>query len=200
MSTRTSDAECSRAGSCRKGTHTFTDIMPGVFAVFCPHGICLGVFFMSKFESPETFFSIIMQRRRVAPRVLIGDNLCLGQHFAMNREPHFFKDVSWFLDGMHNYGHVACSTGFCIAHFPDFDVVNTEVAEQFFSLLDRITNPVSFMGVEHATKFVRLFIAFQNRVRRQYWSMTGASVSDAARGKIQAASDKIDALLSKLSR
>ena len=60
-------------------------VLPGVFAIFCPHGICLGFFFMSNFESPETLFSIIMQRRRVPPRVLIYDSGCLEHAFAMNR-------------------------------------------------------------------------------------------------------------------
>ena len=85
ISTRASDAAAARSGTCRKGTHTFTEVMPGIFAFFCPHGICLAFFFMNNFESPETLFSFIMQRRRKAPPVLIYDNNCNELDFCLNR-------------------------------------------------------------------------------------------------------------------
>ena len=171
MATRLSDQACKRAGVCRKGTHKYTEIMPGIFAAFCAHGICLAFFFMSNHESPETLFSFLMQRRKVPPNALIADNSCLVQHFSLNREPHYFKDTEFYIDGFHNQGnHVGCSTGYTIALFRYFDVINTEVAEQFFSILDRIVTPVAFMRVENATLFVRLFVAFQNEKRNKYWS------------------------------
>ena len=66
-------------------------------------GVCLGFFFMSNFESPETLFSIIMQRREVAPAAVIYDYACGGHSYAMNRSfavsafatPAFL--IKWYL-------------------------------------------------------------------------------------------------------
>jgi hypothetical protein len=138
MSSRVSDAECNRHGACRKSTHKFAQVMPGLFAIFCPHGICLAFFFMSKFESPETLFSFILQRRKKPPYAIVYDSCCREQHYAMNREPFYFKDVEFFIDCMHNTEHVQCSSGYTVRRYPHYNGLLTEVAEQMFSLLAKI--------------------------------------------------------------
>jgi hypothetical protein len=189
--TRRSDLD-SRAGGCRKATHKFVRVMPGVFAVFCPHGICLGFHFMSNFESPETFFSLMMQRRRQMPKVVLYDNDCHLHSYAMNREPWHFRQTEMYIDRMHFWcGHVGCSIGFCIERIPFFNALNTEVAEQGFSVVDRITTPVAFMGVENATRFVRIFLALQNQDRRREWA---AAFSPHANARAQRMAVKLTAI------
>lgn len=187
--TRRSDYEC-RKGACNKKSHRFLRVMPGVFAVFCAHGLCLGFHFMNNWESPETFFSLLIQRRRNAPRVIIYDAACRLHSYAMNREPWFFKDTEFYSDRLHWYDHVGCSVGFCIDRFPLYDCLNSEVAEQMFALLDRITTPVSFMGLENATYYVRLFFALQNIKRVTYWA--------SQRTNIQAQLTAIELLLAHI--
>ena len=79
-----------------------------------------------------------------------------------------------------------------------FSALNTEVAEQFFSILDRITTPVSFMGVENATRYVRLFMAMQDRLRRQYWNCEGLRTTSAQRSRIRTARVALASLLAAL--
>ena len=100
---------------------------------------------------------------------------CMHEHSTpcCFREPFFWESVELYQDRMHNGGHKHCSSGFTIARIAFFDALNTEVAEQIFALLDRITNPVSFMRVDNAVIFVRLFFALQNDARVQYWNCTG---------------------------
>jgi hypothetical protein len=200
LSTRQSDIDA-RAGGCRKATHKFRRVLPGVAAVFCPHGICLGFHFMSSFESPETFFSLFMKRRKMAPRVIIYDNGCHFHGYAMNREPWYWRNTEVYVDAMHYWcGHVGCSIGYCIERFTFYDVINTEVAEQAFSGLDRITTCVSFMAVENATRFVRLFFWFHNENRRRYWLGTGLRTVSAARQlAIQARQEAIHEILTSLA-
>ena len=185
MCTRQSDIDAGRAGGCSKRTHRFKEILPGLFAVFCAHGICLGFFFMHNHESPETFFTFLMQRRRVAPRLAVYDHACGWHAYCLNREPFFFKDTDFMVDTFHQGqakgGHVACSSGYCIALFTEYKGLNEEVAEQMFSLLDRITTPVSFMSLENATVFTRLFFALQNNNRRAYWTGNGIHTMSSSR-------------------
>jgi len=201
MQTRKSDLD-SKAGGCRKASHRFLRVMPGVFAVFCPHGFCLGFHFMSNFESPETLFSLMIQRRRTLPQVCIYDNDCHGHSYTMNREPWLFRKTEFYIDRMHFWcGHIGCSVGFCIDRFSMFNCLNTEVAEQMFSILDRITTPVSYMNVPNATRYVRIFFALQNQSRKQYWSGVNLrSVSNAKLIERQQTLTAISNLLSVLAQ
>ena len=173
--------------------------MPGIFAIFCAHGICLAFFFMSKFESTETLFSFIMQRRRIAPKMLIYDDMCHGHGFALNREPWFFNTVWFLIPIFHQKDHVACSNGYCLSLYPHLNCLNGEVAEEMFSIVDRITTPVSYMRVENATYFVRFFFALQNAERRLYWSGNTLRSSTTAALQRQKSLDDINMLLATLS-
>jgi hypothetical protein len=82
-----------------------------------------------------------------------------------------------------------------------FNCLNTEVAEQMFSILDRITTPVSYMNVPNATRYVRIFFALQNQSRKQYWSGVNLrSVSNAKLIERQQTLTAISNLLSVLAQ
>jgi len=196
--TRINDYEC-RDGSCSKATKKFQRVMPGLFAVFCPHGINLGSHFMNNWESPETF-SLLMRRRRIAPLVVIYDYACGLHAYAMNREPWFFRHTQFYIDKFHWRGHVGCSVGYCLDRFPLFNAINSEVAEEVFSLLDRIKTAVSFMGLENAMRFVRLFFLLQNRQRLQFWNCSRLiSVSAQRKLEIQQSWNRVQSLIVQLN-
>jgi len=98
--TRLNDYQC-REGACHKNKHKYQRVMPGVCAAFCPHGVNLGFHFMSNFESPETVFAAVFQRRRTAPRAIIYDHACGLHSYCMNREPWFFRNTEFFSDRFH---------------------------------------------------------------------------------------------------
>lgn len=47
---------------CTKYAERHKGLTPGVFLVFCPHGICLGYKLMAKFEGPSTAFDLLYSR------------------------------------------------------------------------------------------------------------------------------------------
>ena len=53
--------------SCRKASYGHPSLSPGIFTVFCPHGICCGFEVMQSCESPKHPFSIFRQRFQKAP-------------------------------------------------------------------------------------------------------------------------------------
>ena len=54
--------------SCRKASYGHPSLSPGIFTVFCPHGICYGFEVMLSCESPRHPFSIFRHRFHVAPQ------------------------------------------------------------------------------------------------------------------------------------
>ena len=98
------------AGTCSKHPSAHPTLLPGIFTVFCPHGVCLGssllatvsescsrFHLMHNLESPETPFSVFFSRLpkgaspllclpftiRAAPLVMVYDNGC---HFFSTRQ------------------------------------------------------------------------------------------------------------------
>lgn len=107
----------------------------------------------------------------------------------MNREPWFFRHCIVFIDRLHRYvevtlcsssrcskGHFNCSPGFDIDHFEWLKAINTQVAEQANSILQRIrfrfVSPfadrcrvhTSFMTQPHFMEYLRFFIGTSNRL------------------------------------
>ncbi|KAI8487262.1 hypothetical protein Bbelb_350600 [Branchiostoma belcheri] len=76
---------------CRKESYGQPTLTPGLFTIFCPHGVCYGFEAMRSCESPHHPFQIFRTRFQTAPRVIVYDNSCQLHRYAMNRDPHFFK-------------------------------------------------------------------------------------------------------------
>ena len=58
--------------SCRKASYGHPSLFPGIFTLFCPHGICFGYEVMQSCESPMHPFNIFS----VAPEVIVYNNVC----------------------------------------------------------------------------------------------------------------------------
>ena len=79
------DLMCRKQTECRKYSHGHPSLSPGIFTVFCPHGICYGFQVMTKHESPEVPFDIFKTRFSSAPDVIIYDNACRLHAYCLNR-------------------------------------------------------------------------------------------------------------------
>ena len=58
----TADKERKTDSFCRKVSGSHPTLSPGIFTVFCRHGVCFGFSLMTSSESPRTPFSIFMRR------------------------------------------------------------------------------------------------------------------------------------------
>ena len=79
--------------SCRKASYGHPSLSPGIFTVFCPHGICYGFEVMQSSESPRHPLNIFRHRFLRPPQVIVYDNACKLHQYCLNREPYFFQNT-----------------------------------------------------------------------------------------------------------
>ena len=77
---------------CRKASYGHPTLTPGIFTVYCPHGICYGFEVMQRCESPKVPFKIFTSRFISPPRTIIYDNACKLHVYCLNREPMLFQE------------------------------------------------------------------------------------------------------------
>lgn len=73
--------------------------------------LIIGFFLMSIPESAETLFSLLYSRFKDGRLFIIYDNCCNALEYALNREPYFFKDAVFGVDGVHWKNHINCTLG-----------------------------------------------------------------------------------------
>ena len=61
---------------CRKRSYGHPTLTPGIFTIFCPHGICYGFDVLRSCESPRHPFEIFTTRFEKPPSVIVYDNAC----------------------------------------------------------------------------------------------------------------------------
>ena len=119
--------------ACRKYFTGHPTLTPGVFTVFCQHGICYGFEVMTTYESPKVPFNIFLTRFEQAPKVIVYDNACQLHRYCLNREPHWFKDSLFAVDRLHWDNHTACAEGYNLSFYNakiDVANINSQVNEQ----------------------------------------------------------------------
>lgn len=149
--------------------HTFT---PGVFTVFCPHGIAIGFEAMREFESARIPFDIFYTRFTSAPGTIIYDNACNASRYCLRREPLYFALVCWLIDRLHQLNHVGCHSGYNMNAHPkkkkilggliELKDINSQAAEQRHAKMKLIETQTSFMSEEMFLQYVKFFLARTN--------------------------------------
>jgi hypothetical protein len=171
---------------CTKHTKRTQRYTPGIFALFCPHGVCLGFEAMEQFEGPMVPFNILYRRFEAAPKVAIYDNACNLSRTAYKYARSHFANTLWLVDRVHWHPHVNCHHGFCIDAYPrnrklvgnteddapqldaedprviTFNQVNTQVCEQGNSKLEFMATQAKFMNQNSYMLYTKLFMYLCN--------------------------------------
>lgn len=112
-------------------------------------------------------FSALITRWPKAPERVVYDFACALGPYCWTREPDFFADTQFLIDGFHAGGHVKCSPAAFLKTYSEVDSslssINTSAAECGNSGLARIRKPVSYMTQEHAVIYSWVFISIWNR-------------------------------------
>ena len=65
-----------KSESCRKESWGHPTLSPGIFTLYCQHGVCYGLTLMHSHESPRHPFEVFKTRFKKAPNIIIYDNAC----------------------------------------------------------------------------------------------------------------------------
>ena len=150
---------------CSKHPKRNSALNPGMFFIFCPHGICLGFQVMVNKESPRVPFEMLMTRFPVLPTEIIYDNGCNLHRYALKREPQRFAKTRFMVYRFHNKNHVACSLGYDMDEYqadPSIATFNSQVCEIANRDLCRLSTAFSAMGPENVIQHTKVFIAIRN--------------------------------------
>ncbi|XP_056021296.1 uncharacterized protein LOC125649645 isoform X2 [Ostrea edulis] len=120
-------------------------LLPGVFCLFCEHGVCYGYELMDSSESPNVPFTLILTRFKKAPSMVIYDNACRMHSYCLNRHPDFFKDTWFLVDRLHWFNHRGCNDGYNLNEYVQFNTINSQAAEQCNSSLGKLKSMLSYM-------------------------------------------------------
>lgn len=152
--------------NCRKDSYKHPKLTPGIFTIFCPHGICYGFQAMTSCESPKVPFNIFKTRFTKAPSVIIYDNACNLHKYCLNREPVYFKRTRFYVDSFHWKGHIACSEGYCIElHKSTINTVliNSQINEQANAGLKRLQSQLTYMSAPNFMFHIALYLSLKNK-------------------------------------
>ncbi|XP_050406170.1 uncharacterized protein LOC126827514 isoform X2 [Patella vulgata] len=152
--------------SCSKTYRGHPSLLPGVFTLFCPHGICYGFQVMPNNESPKIPFNILKTRFKKAPRFVIYDNACALHSYCLNREPEFFKETIFLVDRLHWDNHSGCSCGYRLNLYPELKNLNSQINEQANAGLKRIKDQVSYMTAQNFMNHSSFYLWNKNMKKR----------------------------------
>ena len=140
-------------------------ISPGLFLMLCAcrKKKIYGFQKLSMKESPRLMFDFLQCRTepQYNPTVLY-DAACLFKEFFLNRETRSAMTGLACSDGVHETNHSACLKSFMSSLHPSLKSKNSESAEQFNSLLRKVSNSLVFMNLDNYLIAVKVFSGFYN--------------------------------------
>lgn len=169
----------------------------GLMVFWCTHSVCLGFHCIPKGEGRNDVFSAIFTHWKRAPRFIIYDYACALAPYCMIREPEYYEDTSFFIDGFHAFGHTRCSPACFIAAYKAWSETlrktNSSAGECGNSGLAKIRRPLSYMSQRHAIIFAYVYLAMWNRLRYAGVEQELAEIQEEERARRKAAKVKSDA-------
>ncbi|KAH7877329.1 uncharacterized protein C8R40DRAFT_1040661 [Lentinula edodes] len=165
------DANSERGGACLKYYDTYGKkrLTGGIMVCWCTHSIAYGFHCIPESEGRNDVFSAMVTRWKRAPKRVIYDFACALGPYCMTREPEFFADTKFTIDGFHAYGHSRCSSSSFLKSYMEVDStlarINSSAAECGNSGLGRIRKSVSYMGQVNAIIYTRVFLSVWNRLK-----------------------------------
>lgn len=161
---------------CRKKASKHNTLLPGTLFFTCPHGVCYGYTVLINRESPAQVYEML-RCRFVKAKIIVYDNACNLQAYAMNRDPAWALTTKFFVDKLHWFNHSGCSYGFNLYLYGIGDGINSQACEQLNKKMRKITTPASFMTAKHFTLYHKVFLFCVNallkyrlkRVENVFW-------------------------------
>lgn len=116
---------------CNKQQYKGRNLTPGLFWIYCLDcSGCIGFLVMTASESPRTLFEALYTRWQIPPLVVVYDNSCHAQAFALNREAEWARTIQWVIDALHFKGHSGCAFSYDIKEFLPLQQKNSQLCEQ----------------------------------------------------------------------
>ncbi len=161
--------------NCRKASYGHPTLSPGIFTLYCEHGICYGFEILQSCESPRHPFLIFKTRFQHAPDLIVYDNACRLHIYCLNREPHFFELTRFAVDRFHWRGHVGCTRGYSLDLYQTRAIrdINSQVNEQANAGLQRIRGHLAYMSFDNFKFHCSLFLALVNMDKKSRLSIGG---------------------------
>jgi len=150
--------------SCRKCISSHPVLTPGIFTLFCSHGICYGFQILKQHKSPKHPFEIFFTRFKTMPEYIIYDNSCKLHQYILNREPTIFQNTVFMIDRFHWRGHVGCSSGYNMDIYLQETLMqtNSQINEQANSGLQQMKRYIAYMKADNFKFHVKLLLACKN--------------------------------------
>ncbi|KIK62162.1 hypothetical protein GYMLUDRAFT_165086, partial [Collybiopsis luxurians FD-317 M1] len=165
------DVTKERSGNCCKYYETYSQkhLTGGIMACWCTHSICYGFHCIPVAEGRNDVFSAMITRWPKAPSRVVYDFACALGPYCWTREPEFFADTQFVIDGFHAPGHTKCSPAAFLKTYSAVDAelihLNSSAAECGNSGMTRIRKSVSYMGQACAILYCWVFISVWNRTQ-----------------------------------
>ncbi|KIK50159.1 hypothetical protein GYMLUDRAFT_183146, partial [Collybiopsis luxurians FD-317 M1] len=162
------DVTKEQSGNCRKYYETYSQkcLTGGIMACWCTHSICYGFHCIPVAEGRNDVFSAMITRWPKAPSRVVYDFACALGPYCWTREPEFFADTQFVIDGFHAPGHTKCSPAAFLKTYSAVDAelihLNSSAAECGNSGMTRIRKSVSYMVQAHAILYCWVFISVWN--------------------------------------
>ena len=107
-----------------------------------------------------------MRQFEHAPSLIIYDNACKLQLYALKREPKRFANTKFLVDRLHyRVGHIGCSLGYSMDSYKSNTYIrniNSQANEQANAALRRIQTQVTYMHIENVIAHTAIFLAIRN--------------------------------------
>lgn len=139
----------------------------GIMCAWCTHSICYGFHCIPRGEGRNDVFSAIFTRWPSPPKRIIYDFACALGPYCMIREPDYFADTLFVIDGFHAKGHTKCAPAAFLTSYSDVDPrmqhINSSAAECGNGGISRIRKSISYMAQERAILYTKVFLCIWNR-------------------------------------
>ncbi|KAI0792564.1 hypothetical protein C8Q75DRAFT_792146 [Abortiporus biennis] len=148
-------------GNCNKFYKTYSrnKLTGGILVLWYTHSICLGFHSIPIAEGQNNVFSAIYTQFPIAPKFVIYDFACQLAPYCLVHEARYFQHTRFLIDELHAHDHTRCGQACFASNMMKFDdriqTVNTSAAD------------VSYMTMEHATIFTKVFLEVWNHMTIQ---------------------------------
>ena len=176
--------------NCTKIYPKHQRLSPGLLVMVCKHKICYGFQILRRRESTTMVFNLLLTLFQKQPSLIIYDNACNLHNTCMiryvifvkietsrspssykcfyymyiYRDPKLFRRTTFLIDRFHSRNH-RCNPSYSMNSIKTDYIkqINSQVCEQLFSTLRRISTQVAYMRTENLFFNVRYFLACLNR-------------------------------------